>query len=68
MFHGTTANLTEFDKGIGAFFTDEFFVADGFASGENVFEGHLVLNNPLVIDAKGRKWDDLDNKLGESTQ
>lgn len=67
-FHGTEAKLTEFDEGVGAFFTDDFFVADGFASGENVFEGFLSFKNPKVIDAKGRKHDDLVNKLGNSTQ
>jgi len=68
VFHGTSAELTEFDEGVGAFFTDDFFIADGFASGENVFEGVLSFKNPKIIDAKGRKHDDLDNKLGSSTQ
>jgi len=67
MYHGTRENLTKFDNR-GTYFTDDFFVADGFASGENIYEGYLNFKNPLVIDAKGKKWDNLKTKYGESTQ
>lgn len=67
VYHGTTENIKKFDNDIGTFFTDDFFNADGYASGENVYEGYLDLKNPLVIDAKGRLYNDLETEYGSST-
>ena len=50
-YHGTTAEFNVFEG--GAFFTDDYFNADGYASGERVIDAYLRLDNPLVIDANG---------------
>ncbi len=65
-YHGTQAEFTVFDG--GAFFTDDYMNADGYASGENVVDAYLKMENPLVIDAKGQKWDGLDSEWGSSTR
>lgn len=50
------------------FFTEEYADATGFAgSPDNVYEGYLNFKNPLEIDAKGAKWDEIDSKWGNST-
>ena len=67
VYHGSSEPLERFDD-TGAFFTDDFNNADGYGSGENIYEGFLDLKNPLVIDAKGRHHSDLVTKYGESTQ
>ena len=66
VYHGTTQEFTVFDG--GAFFTDDYWNADGYASGEIVMPTYLDIKNPLVIDAKGSKWDNLDTPYGTSTQ
>lgn len=68
VYHGTSAELKRFNNKQGTFFTDDMMNADGYASGGNVYEGYLDLKNPLVIDAKGRMWSDLDTPYGKSTQ
>ena len=65
-YHGTTQEFKVFDG--GAFFTDDFYNADGYANGERVIEAFLKIKNPLVIDANGAKWDNLSTKYGESTR
>ena len=65
-YHGTTAEFNVFEG--GAFFTDDYFNADGYASGERVIDAYLKLDNPLVIDANGAKWDELDTPYGSSTR
>lgn len=67
LYHGSLHALEAFEER-GAFFTDDYMNADGYASGEHVYEGYLVLKNPLVIDAKGRMWNDLDTPYGKDTQ
>jgi len=42
--------------------------ADGYASGEMVYEVFLNIKKPLIINASGRKWDNLKNKYGNSTR
>ena len=66
VYHGTTQEFDTFDG--GAFFTDDYMNADGYAAGENIFECYLKINNPLVIDCKGAKWDKLNTEYGTSTQ
>lgn len=68
VYHGSQAPLKKFNNKQGTFFTDDMMMADGYAGGENVYEGYLNLKNPLVIDAEGRKWDDLKTPYGKTTQ
>ena len=70
VYHGSPIPLKSFsNKKGGAFFTDEYADATGFAgSPDNVYEGYLNFKKPLVIDAKGAKWDELNTKYGKSTQ
>ena len=65
-YHGTTEEFNAFNG--GAFFTDDFFNADGYASGERVIDAYLKIDNPLVIDANGAKWDELSTPRGNSTR
>jgi hypothetical protein len=67
VYHGTLENLDKFESR-GTWFTDDYMNADGYAAGENVYEGYLDLKNPLVIDGGGKKWDDLDTEYGKTTQ
>ena len=68
VYHGSNSPIKRFDnKKGGVFFTDDMFNADGYAGGENVYEGVLNLKNPLVIDAKGRFHNDLKTKYGTDT-
>lgn len=68
LYHGTSANLKKFSNKQGTFFTDDFMNADGYAAGENVYEGYLNLKRPLVIDAKGRMHNDLKTPFGKTTR
>ena len=65
VYHGTTAEFSDFEG--GAFFTDDYWNADGYASGERIVEAKIKLNNPMIIDADGKKWDEINNPLGTST-
>ena len=67
VYHGTNAEpFVVFDG--GSFFTDDYMNADGYASGEMVYEVFLNIKKPLIINARGRKWDNLKNKYGNSTR
>ena len=70
VYHGSPVPLKKFsNKKGGAFFTDSMEDASGFAgNSDNVYEGYLNFKKPLIIDAKGAKWDELNTKWGESTQ
>lgn len=65
VYHGSQSDFDEF-KGY-SFFTDDYMNADGYASGEYVYEVYLRMNNPLTIDCKGKKWDEIDTPYGTST-
>ena len=65
VYHGTGATFDVFEG--HSFFTDDWYNADGYAGGENIYEVFLNTKNPLVVDAKGKKWDELDEPYG-STQ
>ena len=67
-YHGTSANLKKFDNKQGTFFTDDYMNADGYAGGENVYEGYINLKKPLVIDAKGALHRQLDTPYGKTTR
>jgi GNAT superfamily N-acetyltransferase len=66
VYHGTTEDFTTFQE--KSYFTDDYMNADGYANGEIVIEAFLNLKNPLIINAKGRKWDDIKSKCGTSTR
>ena len=67
VYHGTNAEpFVVFYE--GSFFTDDYMNADGYASGEMVYEVFLNIKKPLRINARGRKWDNLKNKYGNSTR
>jgi len=66
VYHGTTEDFSVFDG--GSFFTDDYMNADGYASGEIVLEVFLNVKKPLIINAKGNKWDNLKSKYGSSTR
>ena len=66
VYHGTQEEFDEFQP--GTFFTDDYWNADGYASGEIVIEAYLNIKNPLVIDCAGAKWDELTHELGTSTR
>ena len=67
VFHGSKIEIDQFhDEDI--YFTDDYFNADGYANGEYVYEVYLSIKNPLIIDAKGAKWDQLETPYGTSTQ
>ena len=67
VYHGTNSEpfVVFYD---GSFFTDDYMNADGYASGEFVYEVFLNIKKPLIINARGRKWDNLKNKYGNSTR
>ena len=68
-YHGSSVSLKKFDNKHGTFFTDDYPDATGYAGDpDNVYEGYLNFKKPLVIDAKGAKWDELDTKWGKSTK
>ena len=67
VYHGTNSEpfVVFYD---GSFFTDDYMNADGYASGEMIYEVFLNIKKPLIINARGRKWDNLKNKYGNSTR
>lgn len=68
VYHGSNTPLKQFSNKQGTFFTDDYMNADGYASGENVYEGHLNLKKPLIIDAKEVRYDNLKTQYGTTTQ
>lgn len=66
VYHGSHTELTEFYD--GTYFTPDYDNADGYAGGEYVYEAYLCIKKPLIIDAKGKKWDDMNTPYGSSTQ
>lgn len=70
VYHGSSVPLKRFsNKKGGVYFTNSMEDASGYAGDiDNVYEGYLNLKNPLVIDAKGAKWNKLNTKWGNSTQ
>lgn len=68
VYHGSQTPIKKFSSKQGTFFTDDEMNADGYGSGENVYEGYVNFKNPLVIDAQGRMWNDLKTPYGASTR
>lgn len=65
VYHGSQSEFSEFDG--PSFFTDDYMNADGYASGEYVYEVYLSIKNPLIIDCNGKKWDDIETPYGTTT-
>ena len=76
VFHGTDADFKDFeDKFLGSAngtapinmrgfnFTDSNDVAKTF--GKNVIQANVTLNNPYVVDAKGKTYSDFKHKLND---
>jgi len=68
VYHGSGVPLKKFSNKQGTFFTDDMMNAEGYAGGENVYEGYLNLKNPLIIDARGALHRELDTKWGNTTR
>jgi hypothetical protein len=67
VFHGSTEEISNFHDG-DLYFTNDYYTADGYAHGEYVYDVYLSIQNPLIIDAKGKKWDYIETPYGTSTQ
>jgi hypothetical protein len=67
VYHGSRDDFDHFE-GDAHYFTDDYFNADGYAGGENVYEVYLRMERPLIVGCSGRKWDDLDTPYGSTTQ
>jgi hypothetical protein len=68
LYHGSGTELKQFNNKQGTFFTDDMMNAEGYAGGDgSVYEGYLNFKNPLIIDAKGKLYNDLKTEYGKST-
>jgi hypothetical protein len=66
VYHGSQSEFSEFDD--DSFFTDDYMNADGYASGEYVYDVYLSIKNPLILDCNGKKWDDIETPYGTTTK
>ncbi len=66
VYHGSHEKIGKFHDGM-TFFTDDYMNADGYAGGEYVYDVYLSIQNPLIIDALDKKWNELDLPEGMST-
>lgn len=58
VYHGSRVDIGEFHDGM-IFFTDDYYTADGYAGGEYVYDVYLSIQNPFIVDADDKKWDNL---------
>lgn len=65
VYHGSQSNFRVF-KG-DTYFTDDYMNADGYAGGEYVYEVYISIKRPLIIDAKEKKWDDIETSDGTTS-
>ena len=65
VYHGSHAEFDEFDG--ETFFTGDYMNADGYAGGDYVYDVYLSIKNPLIVDCKDRKYDDIETPYGKST-
>ena len=58
------------DDKISLFFSDSKVTSNSYAQSDNqqLYEVYLAIKKPYVIDAKGRMWNELDDKLGNTTR
>lgn len=65
VYHGSGSLFDSFNG--YSFFTNDYMNADGYASGEYVYDVYLSIQNPLIIDCMGRMYNDLKTDYGTST-
>ena len=58
------------DDKISLFFSDGKVTSNSYAQSDNqqLYEVYLAIKKPYVIDAKGHMWNELDDKLGNTTR
>ena len=58
------------DDKISLFFSDNKVTSNSYAQSDNqqLYEVYLAIKKTYVIDAKGRMWNELDDKLGNTTR
>ena len=58
------------DDKISLFFSDSKVTSNSYAQSDNqqLYEVYLAIKKTYVIDAKGRMWNELDDKLGNTTR
>jgi hypothetical protein len=73
VYHGTNKKFNVFKEGEGKefkdrgiFFTDNRKVSDAFGGDENTIEAYLSMKNPLVVDAQGNHWLNIDFEGGKT--
>lgn len=65
VYHGSYSDFSEFKY--DTFFTDDYMNADGYAGGNYIYEVYIKIKNPFIVDAKDRKWDDIETSDGTNT-
>lgn len=65
VYHGSHSDFEEFMG--DTYFTDDYMNADGYASGEYVYECYISIKTPLVVDAKDKKWDEIETGDGKTS-
>jgi hypothetical protein len=58
------------DDKISLFFSDSKVTSNSYTQSDNqqLYEVYLAIKKPYVIDAKGHMWNELDDKLGNTTR
>ena len=58
------------DDKISLFFSDNKVTSNSYAQSDNqqLYEVYLAIKKPYVIDTKGHMWNELDDKLGNTTR
>ena len=58
------------DDKISLFFSDSKVTSNSYAQSDNqqLYDVYLAIKKPYVIDAKGHMWNELDDKLGNTTR
>ncbi len=58
------------DDKISLFFSDSKVTSNSYAQSDNqqLYEVYLAIKKPYVIDTKGHMWNELDDKLGNTTR
>ena len=66
LYHGSSEEFEEFYG--DTFFTDDYYNADGYAGEDGiVYEVYLSIKNPLILDCKNKKWNNIITPYGKST-
>jgi len=66
VYHGSPEEFDEFEG--SAYFTDDYFNADGYSMDGIVYEVYLSIKNPLIVDGQDKKWDNIESPYGTSTR